>query len=352
MIEIRTFEGDAAELSDFTTRVWRKSYEGKMPVPLWSPQLFRRELLPTDDDPRDYLVAAYDGTRLVGSHPARAVRIALHGEERSATWGSFLTVDPEYRRQGIGQKMHAEFQRRHQQRQAAVNFGYLYIRSIKSMGPKFWLKQPEGTTIVRKLGVWLRALDHRAVARFELYWFEAWGSRLMSLAQRRPKPPRDTTGIRPYQRDDLSDCQELIQQRAASVDLAYLWTPDELARLLDWEGLSRTVVLQREGRVGGLVNYYRLEILGRCPMEVGILDLLAFGNLPSRDRRRLLRAALHQMAEDGLKAAMCLRGSWYAARQLLGAGFYPFPHEYYYIGNKMQPDVPLENVRRAHVLWR
>ena len=352
MIEIRTFEGDAAELSEFTTGVWRKSYRGKMPVPLWSPRLFRRELLPTDDDPRDYLVAAYDGTRLVGSHPARAVPISLHGEERSATWGSFLTVDPDYRRQGIAQKMHVEFQKRHQERGAAVNFGYLYIRNIRSLGPKFWLKQPEGTTIVRKLGFWVRPLDHRAVARFELYWFEAWGSRMLSLFQRRPKPPRDVTGIRLYQGEDLSDCIELVRDRAASADLAYLWSPDELARLLDCRDLSRTVVLQRDGRVEGLVNYYRFEVLGRSPIEVGVIDLLAFGKLPVRDRQRLLRAALCQMAEDGLKAAMCLRGSWYAGRQMVRAGFYPFPHEYYYVGNKMQPDVPLENIRRLHVLWR
>jgi GNAT superfamily N-acetyltransferase len=352
MIEIRTFEGDASELSEFTTRVWRKSYRGRMPVPLWSPRLFQRELLPTDDDPRDYLVAAYDGTRLVGSHPARAVRISLHGEERSATWGSFLTVDPDYRRQGIAQKMHAEFQKRHQDRGAAVNFGYLYIRNIKSLGPKFWLKQPEGTMIVRKLGAWVRPLDHRAVAQFELYWFEAWGSRMLSWFQRRPKPPRSTTGIRAYRNEDLSDCLELVRDRAASVDLAYLWGPDELARLLDCQDLSRTVVLDRDGRVEGLVNYYRLEVLGRCPIEVGVIDLLAFGSLAWADRRRLLRAALFEMAEEGLQAAMCLRGSWYAGRELVAAGFTPFPPEYYYIGNKIQPDVPLEGVRRLHVLWR
>ena len=87
-------------------------------------------------------------------------------------------------------------------------------------------------------------------------------------------------------------------------------------------------------------------------MEAGVIDLLAFGNLPAPDRRRLLRAALSQMADEGLKAAMCLRGSWYAWRQLLATGFIPFGCEYYYIGNRMQPDVPLENVRRIHVLWR
>jgi GNAT superfamily N-acetyltransferase len=352
MIEIRTFEGDAAELSDFTTRMWRKSYEGKMPIPLWSPSLFRRELLPTEDDPRDYLVAAYDGTRLVGSHPARSVGISLHGGDHSATWGSFLTVDPEYRRQGIAQKMHAEFQRRHRERGAKVNFGYLYIRSIKSMGPKFWLKQPEGTRVVRKLGIWGRALDHRAVARFELYRIESWGSRMLSPVQGRPKAPRDMTGIRPYAPGDLPDCLELVADRAAPADLAYRWSEEELARLLDWEGLSRTLVIERDGRVGGLVNYYRLELLGRSRMEAGVIDLLAFGSLAPAARRRLLRAALFQMAEDGLQAAIHLRGSWYAWRSLLGAGFAPFLPEYYYVGNKMDLDFPLEKVRRVHVVWR
>ena len=352
MIEIRTFEGDAAEFSEFTTGTWRKSYEGKMPVPLWSPSYFRRELLPTDDDARDYLVAAYDGTRLVGSHPARSVRISLHGSEEDATWGSFLTVDPEYRRQGIAQKMHAEFQRRHRERGAKVNFGYLYIRSIKSMGPKFWLKQPEGTMVVRKSGIWGRALDHGAVARFELYRIESWSSRVLSLVQRRPKAPRDMTGIRPYKREDLADCLELVRDRAASADLAYVWSEEELSRLLDWEDLSRTVVLERDGRVGGLVNYYRLEFLGRGRMAAGVIDLLAFGGLAPAARRRLLRAALAQMAEEGLHAAMYLRGSWYAWRELLGAGFSPFVPEYYYVGNKMDLDLPLQKARRVHVLWR
>ncbi len=352
MIEIRTFEGDAVELSEFTTRMWRKWYEGRMPVPLWSPSFFRRELLPTEDDPRDYLLAAYDGTRLVGSRPARSVRIWLHGSEEDATWGSFLTVDPEYRRQGIAQKMHAEFQRRHRARGAKVNFLFLYVRSIESMGPKFWLKQPEGTVVVRKSGIWGRALDHAAVARSERYRIESWSSRALSLVQRRPKGPHDQTGIRPYKGEDLANCLELVRDRAASADLAYLWSEEELSRLLDWEDLSRTVVLERDGRVGGLVNYYRLDVLGRSRMAVGVIDLLAFGSLAAAARWRLLQAALAQMAEEGLHAAIYLRGSWYAWRHLLGAGFLPFLPEYYYMGNKMEPDVSLENLRRVHVLWR
>ena len=106
------------------------------------------------------------------------------------------------------------------------------------------------------------------------------------------------------------------------------------------------------GREIPLKTVHARRILGRIPLEVAIIDLLAFGSLPSRDRQRLLRAALSRMTEEGLQAAMCLRGSWYAWRQLAMAGFYPVGAEYYYNANKMQPGVPLQKVRRLHVLWR
>jgi hypothetical protein len=276
----------------------------------------------------------------------------LHGEAQSATWGSFLTVDPEYRRQGVARKMHAEFQRRHQQREAAVNFGYHYVRHIKSLGPKFWRKQPDSAVGVRKLGMWVRALEHRAVARFETYWFEAYGSRMLSLVQGRAEAPRDMTGIRPYRSDDLADCMELVAERASSVDLAYHFSADELSRLLDYGGFSRTVVLERDGRIAGLIAYYPLHVLGRRRLEVAIIDVLAFGSLPSRDRQRLLQAALCRMTEEGIQAAMCLRGSWYAWPQLARTGFYPVGAEYYFCGNKMRHDLSLDRVRRLHVLWR
>jgi len=352
MIEVRTFEGDAAELAAFVTTTWRKWYEGRMPIPLWTSEFFQRELLPGDDDPRDYLVAAYDGTRLVGFHPARPVRISLHGQEITGSRGSFLTIDPEYRREGIARKMNAEFQRRHRQRGAVVNLGYVYVRSARSMGPKFWLKQPEGTMVVRKLGTWARAFDHAAVIRFEPYRTEAWSSRIFSLVQGPPKAPRDMAGIRLYRREDLSDCAELVRDRGASADLAYVWDLEELARLLHYRDLARTVVFEQNGRVAGLVNYCRLEFLGKCPMPAAVIDIVAFGTLPPAARLRLLRAAMCQMADDGVKGATMLRGSWYGWRQMLAAGFFPALPDFAYVGTKMQPDVPLENVRRLHVLWR
>ena len=352
MIEIRTFAGDETELSAFTTGIWRKWYAGKMPVPLWSPSYFRRELFSVDDDSRDYLVAAYDNGRLVASHPVRRLRILLHGEEQEATWGSYLTVDPEYRRQGLAIKMQEHQERLHHERGAVVNLGFLYIRTARSLGRKFWLKAPKGTTKVRKLGVWARPLDHAAVRQFETYRIDAFGTSLMSLFQGPPREPADMAGIRPYRAGDLDDCAALIRRRSDGADLGYLWSPSEIGRFLNYEDLAKTLVLEQGGRITGLVNYFRLGFLGRCPIDVGILDLVAFGDLPAKERTRLLRATLHRMADEGLKAAMLLRGSWDSWRTLLAAGFFPMPPEYFYVGTKMSPEVHVENVRRVHAVWR
>jgi GNAT superfamily N-acetyltransferase len=351
MIEIRPFEGDAEELAAFTQRVWRQSYAGQMLTPLWSKEFMERDLL-ADGQDRDFLIAAYDGARLVGSHPAKPIPIRLHGKKLPATWASFLSVDPDYRRRGVALKLQAEYVRKHQEREIPVNFGYLYLRSARSMGPEFWRRQPGGVRIVAKLGMWVRALDHAAVARFELYRTEAWGARALSLVQRTPREPSDTTGIRLYRPKDLDDCRALLDRAGEKADLAYLWEPDVTARQLDYPGLSKTLVLDHQGRVGGLVNYTLLDVLGRCPMRVARLDSLAFDSLESRDRRRLLAAALCEMAADGAKGAMMLRGSWHGWRELLGAGFLPVPPEFYYVGLTLRDGVPLDRVRRLSVLWR
>lgn len=351
MIEIRTFQGDEHELSNFTVSIWRKWYAGKMPIPLWSAPYFRRELFSTDDGSRDHLVAAYDGTRLVGSHPARPMRIVLNGDERPATWGSYLTVDPEYRRQGVAKLMHLEQDRRLREKGNVVHFGYLYVRTWRSLGSKFWLKVRSGTTPIRRLGTWARPLDHHSVAAFDLYRGEAVGTRIASCFQSQPTSV-DTEELRDYRHDDLDACARLVEGRSRRADLGYLWSPAELARFFHSEGLSRTVVFEQDGRIEGLVNYFRLSFLGRCEMEVGVIDFIAFDNLPHASRVSLLRAALTRMASEGLKAALLLRGSWYGWRALLAAGFFPLPPEYVYAGTKIMPDISFSRVRRVHSIWR
>ena len=354
-IEIRTFEGHMEELSSFIVSQWRRSYEGKMPVPLWDATYLRRQLLPEgDDDSRDLLVAAYDGTKLVGVHPMWYQPVLLRGQRVETTAGSFLTVDPEYRRQRVAAQMQQEQERRHCERGLLADFGFLYLRSAKSLGKKFWLKMPKGTQRMRKMGTWIRALDNKAAWNFELFLFERFGSWWLSHFIPKIRQPGDMTGIRAYRPDDLPQCLKLVDEDARTMDLAYLWDEKSLARQLEYPDLAKTVVLEKDGRIAGLVNYFRLNLKARTEMRAGMIDLIVFGDLAGRDRRRLLMAAMHQMLEEGLKGVSYLRGTWDHWGTLFSQGLFPMLPEYYLAGTRMDLDVPLdlERIGRTMILWR
>ena len=54
MLEVRTFAGNASELSDFVLGVWRQTYADKMPLPLWDADFFDWQLTWRDPEERPY----------------------------------------------------------------------------------------------------------------------------------------------------------------------------------------------------------------------------------------------------------------------------------------------------------
>ncbi len=352
MIELRTYEGDAAEISQFAQQAWRQTYAGKMPIPLWDERFFDWQLLSPRPGGRDYLVVAYDGPRLVGSLLGEKFRFRLHGREFDATMGSWLTVHPDCRGQGLASQLVEEQRRRHRATGAVFNLGYGYIAKAISMGPKFWKSLPNDVVVLGTVGWWVRLLDQTAVAKWELSALMGWGARLLSLVQGRPTPPRDSTGIRPYRPDDLPACLALVHTLLERVDMGYLWSAERLAHQLQYKDVPRTLVIEHAGRVAGFVNWYRLDFLGRQPIEAAMIDLVAFGPLPAADQTRLLRAVVAQMHEEGIKMALGLRLPALPWRAFVGAGFVPLPPELSFICCRMDPTFDLSTARRLHVHFR
>lgn len=352
MIEIRTYEGDADEIARFAQRVWRATYEGRMPLPLWDAAYFDWQLLADRPGGRDYLVAAYDGARLVGSLLGESFRFRLHGREFDATMGSWLTVAPEYRRQGIGSRLFEEQRRRHQQRGAVFHLGFGYTGYAASLGPRFWKSFPENTVVLGKVGFWARVLDHRAESRWNLSRLERLGTRALGLVQSRHPKPDSLEGIRAYEPRDLPDCLELTRGLLHDIDMGYVWSEARLAHQLQYRDIPRTLVLEHEGRVGGFINYYHLDYLGRGHLAVGMVDLPCFGDLPPRLRRRLLLAALDQMVGEGVQMALALRTPCYPRGPFLRTGFVPMPRDFLYVCVRMDPEFALDGAKRLHVHWR
>jgi GNAT superfamily N-acetyltransferase len=351
MIEIRTFDGEPAELSSFCTGTWRDRYLGKMPMADWAPPFVEWELFSWGPSSREFLVAAYDGTRLVGALPARRARYQLRGQRIDGTQGSFFGVDPDYESQGVSLKLLLEQRRRQREQGLSLFMGYLITGAHESMGTKFWLKL-QSTHLISRAGLWARLIDHRAVADFLFSRRDGWGARILGLFQGPPKPPRHATGIRPYGAADLPDALRIVEKTSARAEFGLVWDESSLARQLCFQGFPRTLIAEQDGKAAGLVNWFYLDLLGRRQVRAAVIDLICLDELPRKRGVDLLKAALCTMADDGCQMALSLRTPIEPRRQLLAAGFMPQLPEYTYMAQRTTPDAPVFETRRLHVVWR
>lgn len=321
MIEIRTYEGDAAELSRFTQRVWIEGGIDKMPLPIWNEEYFEWQLLSELAGRRNFLVAAYDGARLVGCLPCERFRFRVDGCEMDGTMGSWLTADPDYKRQGIASLLVEEQRRRHAEQEAKFMIGYA---APGTSGGPFWRQRPDAR-ILGRIGFWVRILDPRVLARWSPSLGERLAIRLLGPLLGAAPPSGDGAPIRPYREGDLPSCLGLAHRLLSGVEVGYLWSAERLAHQFQFRDLPRTLVWDEGGGVRGFVNYYPLEMMGRFRQRMAVIDLLAFGDLPQSSRRRLVAAALGQMSREEIHSVIMLRLGCYGIAPLIANRFVPLP---------------------------
>jgi GNAT superfamily N-acetyltransferase len=345
LIEIRTYEGDAVELSRFTRDVWCQSYQGRMLIPLWEPEYLEWQLLGEKTSSRDFMVAAYDGTKLVGTDLANAFRFRVRNRELDCTLRSWFTVHPDYRHRGTALMLIHEQRRRHLDWGVPLSLGFLYRGWSGSLGPKFFSRRSDHV-LIRKFGFWARLLDHRAVARGDLSRLKAFGALALGMIQKRLRPLQDMDGIRPYRMEDLPACLELAIGLLKNIELGCVWTAPHLAHQLQYRDVPRTLIIENHGCTAGFINYHRLDALGRDRIEIAMIDIAALDGLDERDSERLLQAALCHMAEEGIKIALMMRLSPNLWRPLLASGFVPLPHDMYVVARSFEQGLYMEGLKR------
>jgi GNAT superfamily N-acetyltransferase len=323
--------------------VWRGDYAGTVSVPFWDEAFLTWQLFGDQPEQANYRLAAYDGARLVGTFFARPHRFSLHGRVVEGSLASWLTVHPDYRRKLVGPRLVGCMCRQHEADGRAFLIGLAH-RDPKALGFQFWEEMrraaPQSVAMLGPVNFWARVLDAGRVARWSPHWPERLATRLVSALQGRPSRPPGT-GWRPFEQADLAQCLALIEPTRGGHDLTVIRGPADLQRQLQFEGVARTLVGATGGRITGLLNYFRLELLGRGELAVGLSDLLFLGGVGGE---RLLRAGLARMARDGLALALV---PGFAARPRLlffRAGFVPLPPEFTAVCLKARPEFPLGNV--------
>ena len=321
MIEVRTYGGDPREAAAFTTYIWRQSYGGHHPIPLWDEPYYAWQLFGRDDSDRSLAVAAYDSGVLVGTFFAEPFPFRFQGQDREGSMSSWLTVDPRARGKGVGRKMADELRKRHRERNLAFSIGFAVAGTN---GPSFWGAMPD-TIVFGKMGFWARVLDRAAVGA----WLASgWERVVISLLGPVLSPLRETSeapGVRTFRADDLERCLALTLPLTEASDVGYRWTPDRLRHQLDYPGVPRTLVLERGGIVQGFINSYAMDFLLRTSLRVAQVDLLATGSLDGDERHALIGAALGRMRDEGAALVLVPRVVGCPTSALLRHRFVPLP---------------------------
>jgi GNAT superfamily N-acetyltransferase len=323
MIEVRTFEGDASEASWFLNRVWQSTYGKTSPLPVWDTRFCDWRLFKGGQAARDYMLAAYEGRTLVGTLFAEPAKIRLGRVDVDGSYGTRATVTPTHQGQGIGALLAKELLRRHQDRAARIALGFSASDDHRPRG--FW-RSAWNTRHLGGLVTWMYAFDPAALARWS---FTDNQRRLFTLARpfvRHRYLDADPEGIRPYRPEDLGACVALVQRMLRPVTLGYTYSTEQLAHQLQYRDVPRTFVLERDGRVRGLVSSHSLLMTGVGEITAEVVDLLAFEDSVSpEDQQRLLQVAMQDMRRRSVKCAGMLRGPGVTASLLLRSGWVPMP---------------------------
>ena len=358
MIELRTFDGTPGELADFCGDVWRRKYANTdMAMPVWSEDFFQWDLFRDEPEDREFLVAAYDGTKLVGVLPCRPIQCRLQGEPVLGTFGSYFSVDPDYETEGVAMKLNLEQIRRHRQHDAKFLLGFVYLGSSAAQGKEFWLRQPRTMNVVAKLGHSIRIFDHHAVRRFERSTFNKLGLQLLGAFQPSPRA-RDTEKVRAFEDSDLANCLTLAEELTERAEFGLAWNESSLLRQLSYGTVSHTFVAIENDQLAGFLNYHKVQLVRTDQQQqdsitAGMIDLVNVEHLSMRTAVQLFNTALNHMQHSGCHLARLLRLSGGPKAALLRTGFLKHPADHYLTIQEMAPSFRFpEMIERLHVTFR
>lgn len=328
-IEVRTYEGSARELADFITRCWSSYYTEQSWIPEDDAHCLDWKFFVRRDESRDFRLAAYDGSRLVGCFLAECLPFGVEGRMVEGTIGTWFTVDPEFARTAAPFKLANEMHRRHLERGKAFLLGYVFA-DARSAAWRFWSAYarayPQRLRVIGRCGLWIRVLNPRVISA--KVGDLGWRAALRCLGILQGGAPRwESIGVvRDYQASDLDACVRLCEEESRTTGLHHVWRQDRLEHQLSRSSISRTLVIEDKGTVEGLLNYHHAKFRSRGLARTGLIDLFVGRRLSFRDRVGLLSEATRRMLAEGVDVAVApcfnLAG---APKTMVACGYVPSP---------------------------
>jgi GNAT superfamily N-acetyltransferase len=348
LITIVEFRGDAAEAARFTESCWRRSYSGSSFYALWTEAYMRWQLFDVPAPERVRRLGAYVSDQLVGFFAAEEMDFTTRNGPRLGTMSSWLSVDPEHGRAGIGRALRRAMWAWQHDRGADFMIGFVNAGTVRGQGRRFWTREVLGAVILRRPALWGHILRPAAAAAAEFSRLEAAGVRLLAQVQR-TRRAASLGQIRAYRDEDLAKCRALFA--AGPDDFAYAWNDARLAHQLRHSSMPRTLLLDRGSGVEALINYYTLDMVGRQPVRCAIVDFIR-SRQGQGECSGFVRHCLEVMASEGHDVALTLGPPAHPSIMLVAGGFLPLLPMQSPIFLPVTPGTTFPGGRRLQIHWR
>jgi hypothetical protein len=321
-VSIHDYHGDFEDVAEFARRVWTLAYRGKMWFPLWDADFFRWQL---GEQSGALSAVAYDKGKLVGCSFAIPHSLRMGSSVLPIGLGSWTSVDPGYRRVRLALRLIEALHRRHEETGLAFCIGVV-AGDTTSEAVRFWTQYakafPDKLCFLFRFGFWAKILAPHILAQAGVEVWERLAGRTLGPILRLT-PVRHDPDVRLYRAGDLQRCAEILEKASAGYEWALLWSPKQLAKQLE-SRISRSLVLEREGRVQGMVNYHCFSLQGRQPVRTALIDLWA-DDLTGGQRVRLLGHLCNDLRTRDVHLVLALRSAMMPAAAFAANAFLPLP---------------------------
>lgn len=327
-IEVRTYEGDSRELASFINTAWESYYSEDHWIPDHDAKCLDWQFFARRDESRDFRLAAYHGSRLVGCFLAECFPFEVNGRQLDGTIGTWFTIDPKFARTPAPFKLVNEMGRRHVERGKEFLLGLIFA-DRRAVAAKFWSAYarafPQHLQVIGRCGLWIRVLNPRDVIAKtgDLAW--RTGFRCLGMVQRGAPRWRASSAVRDYQPSDLDACLMLCEQESRGAALSHIWHRDRLKIQLGHPEIPRTLVVDNNGTIEGFLNYHCIKFRSRGSVPAGLIDLFVGRGLAIRDRVGLLSEATRRMLAEGIDVAIAPCFNLAGAQTMVACGYAPSP---------------------------
>jgi hypothetical protein len=234
-----------------------------------------------------------------------------------------FTVAPEHRRLAL--PLIERLRRAGAERGVAFGIG-MVLDNPKSASYRFWTKYadafPQNFRFVFEGGYWAKFLSPHVLARAAIEGWERTASRAFGPLLRLT-PYRYDKNVRSYGApEDLEQCVQILEKTCASFDWAMSWQPEQLSAQLENPAYT-TLVLERNGKIRGMVNSHCTSLQGRELIRAAMIDLWADDDMTYGERVRLLSHLCAHLRDQDIHAVVTPRSAMTPRAALLANLFIP-----------------------------